>query len=392
MPKSYYLMSNIFFIFLLFPYTTFGLPSFSDSQPWAAVYGLFAILTFVLLGKIKKIPSFIGWLWILAIFCMINDTLYLNNNDFVNYARYIFRYISFAAIVPAIVILMEGFEVKLLKIAIFLWWLLANLQYILKKPLIMFILHRISYSFGRSWVIGFAPESAYLAKISIFFLLLIDYFMLMKKMSKKEALFFKILCLWMIIISYSITGILLLAIYLLISAFNWLLSFKRFSIRKIIIFVSLISILIAVFPIAFPNLQNRFSNLQGRIWGFFKNVLISDSFINTLWNDPSFKARFGNIQKSFCSIQEGNIFGSGSFYENIGSFFSPLYDAGIYGLFFLVIILLGFISSIYYIKNKEIKRFAFEVFIMFIFLTFSESLATNYIAALLGIALYLKYN
>lgn len=391
MSKSYYLLSNIFLIFLLFPYTTFGLPSFSDSQPWAAVYGLFIILVFVSLGRKKKIPSFFWWLWILAIICIINDTLYLSNNDFIRYARYIFKYISFAAVVPATVILIEGFDVRFLKVSIFLWWVISNLQYVLKKPLVNFVLPRAGYSIGRSWVIGFAPEPGYLAKVSIFFLLLIDYFVLMKKIGKKEALFFKLLCFWMIIISYSLTGILLLAIYLLVSVFIWLLCFKGFSIRKIIISVGLISILIVVFPLVFPNLQNLFLSLSGRVGAFLRTAFGSNNFINAIRNDPSFKGRFSHIQASFGTILEGNIFGSGNYDRNTGSAFSPLYDSGVYGVLFIVFIFWGFISPIYDIKAKQKKLFVFEVLIMFVFMTFSESLATNYIAALLGIALYFKY-
>lgn len=392
MSKSYYLLSNIFFIFLLFPYTTFGLPSFSDSQPWAAVYGLFIILVFVSLGRIKKIPSFFWWLWILAFFCIINDTLYLSSNDFIRYARYIFKYISFAAVVPATVILIEGFNVRFLKVSIFLWWVISNLQYVLKKPLVTFILPRASYTIGRSWTIGFAPEAGFLAKVSVFFLLLIDYFVLMGKIGKKEALFFKLLSFWMIIISYSLTGILLLTIYLLISVFIWLSTFKGFSIRKIIISVGLISVLIVFFPIVFPDLQNLFLSLSGRVWAFLRSAFGSNNFINALRNDPSFNARFSHIQASFDTILEGNIFGSGNYDRIIGSIFSPLYDSGVYGVLFIVLIFWGFISSIYYIKDKETKLFVFEVLLMFVFMTFSESLATNYIAALLGIALYLKYS
>jgi len=287
--------------------------------------------------------------------------------------------------------LLKKFDERLLKVTILLWWLISNLQFILRKPLIDFLLPRTSYNFARSWVIGFAPEPGYLSKVCIFFILLIDYFFLNDQINKKEAFLYKLLCFWMIIISYSLTGYLLLFIYLFVSLFNYIFNFKGLSLKKVILSLGLISSIIIAVPFFITRIINLTFILQGRIGFFLETTLKSKSLVNVIIEDSSFKARFSHIQRSLSTFFCGHFFGNGDFSQNTGSLFSPLYDSGFYGALFVSIIVFGFIFTLFKIKDRTTRFYSLKVLIMFFFMTFSESLATNYIAVLLGINLHLCY-
>lgn len=71
-------------------------------------------------------------------------------------------------IIPVVTIYLEAFHPKILVISILLWFIVVTMQVLTAKVLIGFILPRVSFPYGRNFALGFAPEPAYMAKITIF--------------------------------------------------------------------------------------------------------------------------------------------------------------------------------------------------------------------------------
>jgi len=302
-----------------------------------------------------------------------------------------FKYLAFISIVPVTKIFFDRFNTKVLKASVVLWWIVSNLQFILKKPIVGFLLPRASYSVLRSWTIGFAPETGYLAKTSVFFLLLLDAFTLEGRINKNEAIILKILCFWMILLSYSLTGFFLLLIYILISTFVsiTLNKISKISLRKLIIMNLVVLLIFGSIPFILNFITKIIFDTQGRLWSFLRNIYETKSFTTILFEDPSFKARFSQIMESLSNFESFQLFGNIPDYP-IGSLFSPFLDSGLFGLLLVLLIILGFISSIAKSRKIELKLFTLKLLIIFTFMTFSESLATSYIPAILGVSLYFK--
>lgn len=162
------------------------------------------------------------------------------------------------------------------------------------------------------------------------------------------------------------------------------------KVQKIILICVLIVTLILFLPLLMNFVtKHNFSNF-GKV-GYYISKMLENRSLFIFIVDQSFKSRLSGFIRNFSSFVSGNVFGSGVPIYPTGSIFSPVYDSGIFGLLFSASILSIFILSVFRIKKKKLRNYLIELFVMFIFLTFSESLATSYIAFIAGISLYL-YN
>jgi len=380
---------NLFFFLVLFPYVTFGLPSISDSQPWAALAGAFIVLLFMLVPRKQGVSKSIFAIWIISLCCIANLTVFylFDGGESIMYLRSIYKYVTWAFIIPPVVLYLDNFRIGVFKTSVFLWFIISTLQLILKRPIVGFILPRASYSLSRHWVLGFAPEPGYMAKVAVFFLILIDYFILSGKIESKSAMLMRYMCYWMIFISFSLTGLFLLIAYLFCRVIIVLSEKPIFSIRNLILLLLLVTTLLVVGPVVYEVIFDYVSNLS-RL-GHFLVSLTNKGVIDSLMTDASFVARFSQIFLSIQTITSEEIFGSGVPNNPIGSIFSPVYDSGIYGVALIVFLLFVFLRGIFYAKSKNYRVYSFELFLIFVLLTFSESLASAYIPFIVGIVLHL---
>jgi hypothetical protein len=377
------LLSNLFFMLALYPYISFGMMSFSDSQPWPAIVSLFLVIIAVL--KKKNFSKIIFFLYLTLGACMLNITMFFlfTNTESLMFLRAFYKYISFITIVPSVMIYWPTFSSRILKYTVFLWLVVSNIQYLAKKPLVDFLLPRASYVVGRSWVIGFAPEPAYMARTVLFFLLVIDLMSYDKKLPKKEANLLRIGCLWMLILSSSLTGFLLLFFYLFLQIFKFLKLARATVFALLLVIISIVLI---------PALQ-----ISSTSMGYFPRIesfLIKSSqegFLIALISDPSFITRTWDMLRSLkVFFEEKKLLGAGIPENPIGSLFSPIYENGIYGLILIFLILTLFWNSYRVLRSTAKRIIVSELMIFFIILTFSDSLSTSYIAFIIGMVGYLS--
>jgi hypothetical protein len=298
--------------------------------------------------------------------------------------RTIFKYVNFLVVVPVTIIYLSVFNPNLLCIANVLWFTLSITQALTKNVLIDFLLPRVSIVFGRNFALGFAPEPSYMAKTAIFFLIMVDYYRLSGAIKPFKAKIMSFMSFMMVLISSSLTGFILIIIYFTTKLILRSIKRQRATLNKYIRTVLLIISLILCFPILF-NLFRYFSSF-GKIGNYLSKIFEESLFI--LFQDPSFKSRFSSFIINFKPLVLGNMYGLGIPDFPTGSIFAPVYDSGVFGLSFTVIILSIMIYSIIYSKDR-FKSYLVEIFVLFIFLTFSESMATSYIAFIVGIASYL---
>lgn len=385
-----FLLMDLFFLLNLFPYTTFGIPSISDSQPWAVILGTILLIHRLLFFYQKRgVAKELIFLWIMSFFCIANVTVFymFAGGETRMYLRTTYKYINFAIILPSAFFYLDKFRVKTLKISIFLWLTVASLQIVLKKPIIDPLLPRASYTPGRSWVLGFAPEPAYLAKTATFFLILVDYYSLSGKLTQRSTTILRILCSLMAISSLSITGLFLVLIYLLLRGFQSAISGN--IIKKLIVSSTLIALFIL--SIAFVAIDNKLSELNpGSRLGTFILSAHKHGYLYAVVSDPSFKSRYKTYVNNLKTLLSGKIFGSGVSKHPVGSIFSPIHDSGIYGVFFVVLTMSFFTKALLIHKEQNTKFYAIELMTLFLCMTFSESIATSYVPFIAGIALHLS--
>lgn len=330
------IIANLFFVSVLFPYITFGLPSVSDTQPWATLFGAILLGLSYIKGN-RKITKKISFLWLVIGFCIINLTFFFifeGESSIIMYFRTIYKYVAFAVIVPSVVLFSSVLSSKILRVSISIWWCVTILQFVLKRPLIDFLLPRASLTLGRNLALGFAPEPSYLAKMAIFFFLLIDLYELKREFSKPSAAVLRVFCVWMIIQSASLTGFFLLIIYMVSSIIILILKTRR-TLQNIIGFS-----LIGVFIVPLLGILSRLWRYVlsiGRL-GTFLSAIEEQDIISVLLSDKSFVLRFNRIASLPDILRDKAFFGYGVPEYPIGSIFSVIYEAGIYGLVLLVLL------------------------------------------------------
>lgn len=374
-------LANILFVLILFPYLSFGLDIPSDSQPWAAIVALIVIL----LCRPTRVGRNILFLWFISAFCVLNLVAFLifGGGGMLAFLRASYKYFAMALIVPAVSLTLTFYSAKVLKLSVLAWFLVTLLQFFYKRPLVSFLLPRASIVFSRNLAIGFAPEPAYLAKMGIFFLILIDLFRVISSIRRMEGLILRLMCTFMVIINLSLTGLLLLICYVIFKMVVWLPSATKTLFR--VIFTTLVTIsLIFVAILSFSSTTRVLSyltNLPGKAPAILQGI--SQAGVVALYSDPSFLSRYSSFVNSATSFFRGRFFGIGVPESPRGSIFSPAEENGLYGLALIASLLAIFLRAIRRSKDHY-RALSIELFVFFMLMGFSESLATSYFPFLVG--------
>jgi len=380
-------LANIFFVLILFPYLSFGLDIPSDSQPWAAIVAL----TVIVLCQLKTpIGRDIFLLWLFSAFCVLNLAAFLlfSGGGMLAFLRASYKYFGMALIVPAVSLTLPFYSVKVLKFSVFAWFLVTLLQVFYKRPLVSFLLPRASIVFSRNLAIGFAPEPAYLAKMGIFFLILIDLFTLASSIRKVEGLILRLMCIFMVIINLSLTGLSLLIPYAVFKTVVWLVSATKTLLRIIFATVVMISLIFAILFLLGNTTKflSYLTNLPGKAGAILQGV--SQIGVIALYSDPSFLSRYSSFVNAATSFFKGQFFGIGVPKSPRGSIFSPAEESGLYGLILVVFLIVILLRAIWRSKSHY-RVLLIEIFLFFVLMSFSESLATSYFPFLVGLSVVL---
>lgn len=328
---------NLFFVTVLFPYVTFGLPASSDSQPWAVLVGSLLLIFNLVKNRNIHFHKITLMIIFLSLICILNVTVFFifQGGELTFYLRTIFKYINFMIIIPIVIIYFERFSPNILSFSILLWFMIVIAQVITKKVLIDFVLPRNTIVYGRNFAIGFAPEPAYMAKVCIFFLLMIDYYKNLRSIKPVKAMILTLFALVMILASASLTGFVLVIIYFLIKLFLSARKSNFGKVQKIILICVLIVTLILFLPLLMNFVtKHDFSNF-GKV-GYYISKMLENRSLFIFIVDQSFKSRLSGFIRNFSSFVSGNVFGSGVPIYPTGSIFSPVYDSGIFGLSFTI--------------------------------------------------------
>lgn len=330
---------NLFLLFIFFPYTSLLFFSPSDIQPWSLIFGLFLIISLIINNKMHfKKEYYILVLSFLIMIINISLQAFIRN-DLENYFNIIYKYLIFIVLLT-VLLYYQKIPKKILFFSFSIWVIVSNLQAWIKKPLISFLVYRVSYYPTRNLAIGISPEPSFLSKMMLFYIIITEFLYLKKEISYKEKIFIDIFSIEVILLTRSLTGYILLILYYslkLISLVILKIKTAQFIIKKKVLFVvTVISTLILL-------------NIN-KIIIFFKNTnlgraqVILDSFVNKyapsflvfLKTDPSFTARLIHFTEPFNSLKRGNILGIGAPKYSTGGIFSLVYENGIIGLFVIV--------------------------------------------------------
>lgn len=357
---------NLLFITVLFPYVTFGLPAYSDSQPWAVLVGSLLLIFNVVKNRNVRFHKITLMVISLSLICILNVTVFFifQGGELTSYLRTIFKYINFMIIIPIVIIYFGRFSLNILSFSILLWFMLVIAQIITKRVLVDLILSRNILVYGRNFAMGFAPEPAYMAKVCIFFLLMIDYYKNLRSIKPVKAMILTLFALVMILASASLTGFVLVIIYFLIKLFLPARKSNFGKVQKIILICFLIVTLILFLPLLVNFVTKHDVSNFGKV-GYYISEMLENGSLFIFLADQSFKGRLGGFIRNFSSFVSGSVFGLGVPIYPTGSIFSPVYDSGVFGFLFSVLSL--FILPIFRTKRKKLRNYLIELFVMFIF-------------------------
>lgn len=209
---SYKFIGGVILIFALFPYVSFFKMPF-DTQPWTFIAALF-FGTIVLIKNNHCIPF---PLFILALIALYATMIFLahiltGNAGLLDGMRSLVGYFSVFFIVLASFLTYRYTSHKILIAAVFVWFLIALLQFIFGSDFGEWLLSRQSAG-GYRGVASLAPEPAYFARMCVAMLLLNEFFYREKKYNSRIYLIVMAALLAQMAISYSGMGMLFIALF-----------------------------------------------------------------------------------------------------------------------------------------------------------------------------------
>ena len=386
------LLKVLFFISLLFPYIVLFPPLQriigSDTQPWGLVWAFILVFVSVIITK-KRIPDVVIALWAVLLSCVITLTghFLLTGGNLSSYLRSVSKYLTFI-FVPYAAYLTLDYSYKdetvhkIFKVSILIWFLISILQAASGRPIIQMILPRASFHYGRNFAIGLAPEPAFMSKTMFFYLILLEFFCKKSKQHYSNCSNWRVILLFLIFLPLSLTGFFLGLFYIL---YKFILN-KRFLISIIILILVIMAFIMGV--------EKDVIKIGGRV-GYFIDFIYTNSGLNGIWqfllNDVSFGYRLHLFTLGLESILNGNYFGNGVPDYPIGGLFSPLYETGMLGMAFVIMMLYILIVAVIKAK-KDMKMLSILILLSFLMMTFSESLATPYVSFIFGMQLYIFHS
>jgi hypothetical protein len=299
-------------------------------------------------------------------------------NNLENYFNSIYKYILFIII---ILVFTYKFNInkKIFTISSIFWFIISIIQAITKTTWIDMFVFRTSYYPNRNLAIGFSPEPSFLSKMMIFFIILNEYLYIKKNISIIHKLIIELLSIFVILLTQSLTGYLLVTIYYFLKFL--IIIIGKIKLRKYKIRVKYIFIFFIIILLLLMNLHNiaeyignkNFGRVQ-IIFDYFENFNFN-YFINFLKNDVSLKARFIHFTGPISSFFSGNILGVGSPSYSTGGILSIVLENGLLGIFTLVYIIYLIIKKINSSFNKQMKNFLIYVFLFLPIYIFTDTLA-----------------
>ncbi len=380
------LFEKLTLFFILFPYIKIGIDFGTDVQP---LYLMSAFILLLLTALEKRMIKIYNMFLFILLVVMIINTFFLfmfsdtSEKNVFGYFRALYKYLAFLVIFLIYEIIDRNLKPSILFFATTIYFIVSNLQMIFKKPLIGFLLSRVSYYPNRNLAIGITPEASFLAKLSLSIILLADYLVAKGIMKKKNYVAIFLMNVEMILISLSLSGIFLLIAYISIRLLLYIVINVRLIDFLRLCLVFLFSAIVLFF--IQPYIQRFFS--MGRM-GMFYNYFASGDVLLFFRKDASFQARVNVINTTFSSLMN-HPFGNIAPYP-IGGFMGFIYENGFYGVLFVIYYLFSFLSTLPYLRyeKKQVTCSFLTIYLIVPLLIFVDTLSVSYFIVLLNVLFY----
>jgi len=390
------LIPYLVIFFLFFPYIVVFFPFPTDIQPWFVIIGLLWSFYLIFSHKEKFTYKQIFLItFFLYMFLQFTINVFLFSSGNFNDRIFIlfrlgYKYISLVVLTLLYykILLFIRKQKNFLVLTVIIYSVITFLQAITGKVIVDVLLSRKSLIFGRNAAIGLTPEPSFLAKISLFFVLIGYFLYLIKDISLTNFILVFTLSIVMIFISLSISGFVLLGVLILITILfnieNYIIKFfhKKGKLTTLIMFFIFLVFLVTIFlfvTIDYVKIRIDTDKL-GRLGVFLKNLNSMEKIAAFLNYDVSFQARLKIIYLSFSSLQEAP-FGSPKD-SPVGGFLGLILETGYIGVFFLVFYLLQFFYIIK-TKNYNFRRYLLILFFFVPIYIFVDTLSAPFFEFLL---------
>ena len=394
-------VANLFFIFALFPFVSFGLNDM-DTQPFFIVIGVFSSILFFLTGKVHKTILYLLILMFLTIFILL---IKASNMDLI----LIRGFASYTAFFITLMVSIEYFRRYGLPIKTIVW---SNIIYLLaaiiqtfsgslKNDVFNFLVISNSFWDPSRGVIGLTPEPTTFAILLFFlswvYLIIYDY-----QPSSK----IKLLVIANIMSILFLTKSSMVFVFLLFAAFFYLIK----NIKKKKLYLLLIATLlffyiyIYMMPYLFPssrfvNLSNILGGLEGDYFDRLKVIIhfdasINDRVLNAIFPYFGFLANYGlpggvhsffDMSRYLVGYFDGYFWaglGSNKILSFAGAF---IYELGLFGVI-CIIYMYGLL------RDKLNPNRLIELFFLFVLLNSSIPVSFPLISIMMAIMYYKKNN
>jgi hypothetical protein len=386
--------ANLFFIFALFPYVSFGTNSM-DTQPHFVIFGMLSIFLFVTSGGVfKRITHFIFFISIILLVLLFKA----QDFDF-SFYRAAASYLAFFVVVSASYIYIKryGIPIRLMVAGNIAYICAALLQFFYNQHLLSFLVTPNSFIDPSRGVSSLTPEPTFFA-ITLFFwswiyLIIYDY------RPNKFIIYLLFINLLTIILLSKSTMVI---VFLLITTLFYLL--KNIKKKKILflIFLSIVLVFISLFSILTLYPESRFSQLTNIFMILDGNIIekliviinfdasINDRILNALFPYFGFFYNYGMPggidsfydTSVYLSNKSGGYFWAGLGSNKILSFIGTfIYELGFISLFL-------FYYFYDFLKDHNNQNRIFEIILLFILL--NSAIPVGF--PLIGIMIALMYH
>lgn len=388
--------ANLFFIFALFPYVSFGTNSM-DTQPHFIIFGMLSIFLFVTSGRVfKRILHFIFFISIILLVLLFKA----QDLDFMFY-RAAASYLAFFVVVSASYIYIKryGIPIRLMVAGNIAYIFAALIQFFYNQHYLTFLVTPNSFLDPSRGMSSLTPEPTFFA-ITLFFwswiyLIIYDY------RPNKLIIYLLIINLLSIILLSKSTMVI---VFLLVSTLFFLL--KNIKKKKIffLIFLSIFLVFITLFSILTLYPESRFSRLTNIYTLIDGNVI--EKLMIIINFDASINDRISNALFPYFGLfyNYGMPGGLDSFYDTSiylsnkseGYFWAGLGSNKILSFIGTFIYELGFISLFlfYYfydfLKDHNNQNRIFEIILLFILLNSAVPIGFPFIGIMIALMYHKK--
>jgi hypothetical protein len=391
-------VANLFLIFALFPYVSFGTNSM-DTQPHFIVMGILTIFCFMMSGRFFSRAKHLIFMLCVVLLTLLSAS---QGGDLL-FFRAVASYTAFFVTIIATCIYIHryGIPIKLLVIGNLIYIIASLFQLYFNQHILNFLVIPNSFIDPSRGMSSLTPEPTFYG-VTLFFWSWIYLIIYNYKASNPINILILINIFSILMISKSS----MVLVFLIVSVGFLTLRFIKKKLIFFIIIISILSVLSMILMVTYAYPESRLSNLinilivlDGNVFDRIVSIILFDASINDRVSNAIFPylgfilnyGMPGGVNSFYETSVYLSDYSNGYFWSGLGSnkilsyFGSFLYELGFISLF----ILLYFYD---FLRDEHNEGRKYEIILLFILLNSAISVAFPLIGIMIALMYHQKIN